>query len=326
MNENNFDNDIEIIKPKKKRQTSIGKSPVLEKKKTFKDSTIKITQKNSINNEIGSKNQLKLNERKTKKKKTVLNKNLKITSIDSLKTTLANISEIIIKQEADILEAVTGCQEPNNYQVYGRLPNGEKIYIFKCREFSSCGMRYFCPVNCREFSMKIKLAYEEEQKNTEKKNTDDEDYENSLIDINKNCKIPCLCCVRPDMKVILSENNLKLGTIEQEFSFCDPVFNIYDKDDTALFYIESDCCQCGFLCRNNFLGKTDEAHFFIYYYNDRSNPAGDICKKAAKSTLSIGDNYSVILPAKATFEEKILLTIAGIMIDYQYFEKNTSSK
>ena len=326
MNENNYNNDIEIIKPKKKKQTSIDKSSVLDKKKSFKDSTIKITQRSSINNEINSNNQLKLNERKTKKKKTELNKNIKITSIDSLKTTLTNISEMIIKQEADILEAVTGCQEPNNYHIYGRLPNGEKMYIFKCREFSSCGMRYFCPVNCREFTMKIKLSFEEEQKNIEQKNTEDENYENSLVNINKNCKIPCLCCVRPDMKVILSENNIKLGTIEQAFSFCDPVFNIYDKDDIELFYIEADCCQCGLMCRNDFMGKTDEAHFFIYYYNDRSNPVGDIFKKAAKSTFSIADNYSVILPTKATFEEKILLTIAGIMIDYQYFEKNTNSK
>ena len=326
MNENNYNNDIEIIKPKKKKQTSIDKSSVLDKKKSFKDSTIKITQRSSINNEINSNNQLKLNERKTKKKKTELNKNIKITSIDSLKTTLTNISEMIIKQEADILEAVTGCQEPNNYHIYGRLPNGEKMYIFKCREFSSCGMRYFCPVNCREFTMKIKLAFEEEQKNIEQKNTEDENYENSLININKNCKIPCLCCVRPDMKVILSENNVKLGTIEQAFSFCDPVFNIYDKDDIELFYIEADCCQCGLMCRNDFMGKTDEAHFFIYCCNDGSNPVGDIFKKAAKSTFSIADNYSVILPTKATFEEKILLTIAGIMIDYQYFEKNTNSK
>ena len=42
--------------------------------------------------------------------------------------------------------------------------------------------------------------------------------------------------------------------------------------------------------------------------------------------FSIADDYSVVLPTKATFEDKILLMIAGIMIDYQYFEMNTSSK
>ena len=128
------------------------------------------------------------------------------------------------------------------------------------------------------------------------------------------------------MKVILCENNIKLGTIVQNFSFCDPVFSIYNKDDKEIFYIEADCLQCGLMCRNNFMGKTDEAHFYIYNMDDRSNPVGDICKKAAKSLYSIADNYSVIFPNKATFEEKILLTITGIMIDYQFFEKNTNSK
>lgn len=242
--------------------------------------------------------------------------------MDSIKDSFENISEVIIKQEADILEAVTGCQEPNNYYVYGKLVNGEKIFILKCREFSNCGMRYFCPVNCREFSMRIKIATNEDENDED----EDEEFENRIIDIDKDCKCPFLCFIRPDMKVTLSEKNQKLGTIEQGFSFCDPVFYIYDKDDKELFYVEADCCQCGFACRNNFMGKTDEAHFFIYNIADRSNPVGDICKKAAKSMFSIGDNYSVILPKKATIEEKILLTVAGIMIDYQFFERNTKSK
>ena len=59
---------------------------------------------------------------------------------------------------------------------------------------------------------------------------------------------------------------------------------------------------------------------------ERTTPVGDICKKAAKSMFSIADNYSIILPNNSTSEEKVLLTITGIMIDYQYFERNTKSK
>ena len=80
-----------------------------------------------------------------------------------IKDLFDNISEVVIKQEADILETVTGCQEPNNYYVYGRLPNGEKKYILICREFSNCAIRYFCPVNCRELSMRIKIVTDEEE-------------------------------------------------------------------------------------------------------------------------------------------------------------------
>ena len=325
MNDN-IGNEIEIVKVKKKKQNILDR-PAIDDKNKYGDSLSKITLRNSGKCEINNTNStkhLKLGGKKLKKKQLEIQKNSggSKNSLESLKLSMENIKEMVIKQEADILEAVTGCQEPNNYNVYGKLSDGEKIYIFKCREFSSCGMRYFCPVNCREFTMKIKLAFEE----NENENTEDEDYNNSLIVINKNCKCPFLCCIRPDMKVILSENNIKLGTIVQCFSICDPVFSIYDKNDNEIFHIEADCCQCGLMCRNNFMGKTDEAHFFIYNMEDRANPAGDICKKAAKSMYSIADNYSVIFPNKATFEDKILLTIAGIMIDYQYFEKNTSSK
>ena len=146
------------------------------------------------------------------------------------------------------------------------------------------------------------------------------------MNINKDFKCPCLCLVRPDMKILVTENNMNLGTIVQEFSCCDPIFTVYDKNNKEIFYIEADCCQCGLMCRNNFMGKTDEAHFFIYRIEDKTNPSGDICKKAAKSLFSIADNYSVIFPNKATLEEKILLTITGIMIDYQYFEMNTNAK
>ena len=317
-------NDIEVIKIKKKKKTGIKKA-TSEVKNARSDSVSKTTQRSSMRIDLNATNKLKLGENNhQKKRKSEIPKNISqqksISPYESLKTTFANISEVVIKQEADILEAVTGCQEPNSYYIYGKLPDGEKIDIFKCREFSSCGMRYFCPVNCREFSMKIKLASEENE------DPEDEEFENSLINVNKDCKCPCFCCVRPDMDLILTEENKKIGKIEQAFSFCDPVFNIYDKDDNQIFYIEADCCQCGLMCRNNFMGKTDEAHFFIYKESDNSNPVGDILKKAAKSMLSIADNYSVIFPNKSTFEEKILLTIAGIMIDYQYFEKNQGSK
>ena len=313
-NENNI-NDIQVVRVKKKRQSNIEKFGAHGKKKNVIDSTEKLTQRNSVIKEIKRAN----TKKSKRKKKTNIQKN-KINSLESLRSSLALIPEMVIKQEADILEAVTGCQEPNNYHVYGKMSNGEKISIFKCREFSGCLMRFLCPVNCREFSMRIKLLSENND------DEEDEEYEDRIIDINKDCKCPFLCCIRPDMSIILTQSNDKLGRIEQSFSFCDPVFRIFDKDDKEIFYIEADCCQCGLMCRNNFMGKTDEAHFFIYNINDRDNASGDICKKAAKSMFSIADNYSVIFPQKATIEEKILLTMAGIMIDYQYFEKNANAK
>jgi hypothetical protein len=313
-----LENDVEIVK---------YKEPETSKKKKIEDDSKEISQRSSQKIDVSSHN------KDTLKKKNDLvfennvnNVNADCSTIESLKNMFAIMTEIIIKQEADILEAVTGCQEPNNYKIYGKTKEGDKIPMFKCKEYSGCAMRYFCPVSCREFVMKIQSMTEEEEEEEEKESEKEDSYDNPVIIINKNFRCPVLCCIRPKMRIIFTVNEQKIGIIEQGFSFLDPIFYIYDDKDKPRYYIEADCCQCGLMCRNNFLGKTDEAHFFIYHYDDRSNPAGDICKKAAKSMFSLADDYSVILPTNATFEDKVLLMIAGIMIDYQYFEMNTDAK
>ena len=101
-NENNF-NDIQVVKVKKRRQSSVDKFSVHDKKKNVTDSVEKLTQRNSVIKEI--------KRARTKKSKTKTKKNIqknKIHSLESLKSSLAKISEMVIKQEADILESVTG--------------------------------------------------------------------------------------------------------------------------------------------------------------------------------------------------------------------------
>ena len=312
----NQPNDIEILKVKKKKRSTSQK-----KKTNTSKNTQRSNNKYDNNNNISSKNNINLNLNKRKISSNNEDNLFQYSALEPLKSTLDTIQEVIIKQESDILEAVTGCQEPNNYHIYGKISNDEKCYIFKCKEYSSCCMRFCCPVNCRGLVMKIKLAFDE----NENENNPEDEYNNSLLFIEKNFKCPFCNCVRPEMKIYLTETNTLLGTIEQAFSCCDPIFKVFDKDGKYIYYIESDCCQCGFMCRNNCFGKTDECIFFIYNVNDKANPIGEINKKGAVSLLAIADNYSVIFPRNATFEEKILLTIAGVMIDYQYFEKNTNT-
>ena len=322
MNNNqNIENDIKIIS-RRKSKIHTSKNQDIKPKKFLRNGNHKTTQRSSNRfiNELDSKNKINLNKGKRRKSE-FIRSNLNLDSYKYLISLLENINEIVVNQEADILEAVMGCQQPNNYHVYGRMKDGQLSYILKCREFSSCCMRVCCSVDNREFSMKIKSAIQGEYENT-----DDEEFSDSLININKSCRCPCICCIRPKMNIFLSDKNKKLGSVEHDFSCCDPIFSIYDKNDNEIFYITAECCQCGLICRNNFLGKTDECHFFIYKSGEATAPVGDICKKAAKSMFSIADNYSIILPNNSTPEEKVLLTIAGIMIDYQYFERNTKSK
>ena len=50
---------------------------------------------------------------------------------------------------------------------------------------------------------------------------------------------------------------------------------------------------------------------------------GSIVKKTAtvSELLTSADSYQITFPANALPNEKLLLIIAGLMIDYQYFEE-----
>ena len=288
-----------------------------------KDSTINSTKRNSCFSNSIAELRVELNANTTaqnfgvkgrRRKSAFIRPIFELNNFITLKSKLINVSELIVQQESDIVEAIIGCQKPNNYHIYSRLANGELSYLYKLREYSGCLMRFFCPVNCRGFTMKMKVIESYENKS-------DNNFTNCLININKDCKIPCLCLIRPEMKLYLAKDESYIGSVEQSFSFFDPSFSIYNENGEIVKYIEADCCQCGFICRNNTIGKTDDCHFFVYDPENKTKPIGDICKKT-ESIFSIADSYSVIFPAKIPAEEKILLSIVDVLIDYQYYEKN----
>ena len=55
---------------------------------------------------------------------------------------LASCPSILIRQEPDFLESITGCETPNVYHVFGNSHMGFK-YLFKCVEKSECCERFF---------------------------------------------------------------------------------------------------------------------------------------------------------------------------------------
>ena len=321
----------EEIQPKlniKSKRKSMMKKKVLidlEENKTTskntKDSMMAIARKKTMCQNSKSNLQVDLNDnlnndKNKRRKSAMVRPSLELKNYDKLIEQLIDVKELIIKQESNVVEALLGCEQPNNYHIYARQPNGELSYIYKCREFSGCAMRVLCPVNCRGFSMKMKLV------SSNQNNIKDDNFNNSLININKNCGCPFLCLVRPEMTVNLIKDETYLGAVEQTFSFCDPCFTIYNEKEEKVKYIEADCCQCGYICRNNSIGKTDNCHFFVYNPQDKTKPIGDICKKT-ESVFSVSDSYSVSYPVDIPPEEKILLSVVAMLIDYQYYEKNT---
>ena len=232
---------------------------------------------------------------------------------------LAMSTGVLIKQQAQFLEQITGCESPNRYYVFSQSPQGGMKLLFKCKEYSECCMRNCCPAKSREFNMAVKHIATAANLN--------EDFNTPFVDIRKPFKCTCFCLDRPEMLIKYGANNQPLGRIKQPYTCFDPMFSTYDSTGNKRYTIHADCCQCGLLCANNFLGKLSEVTFHIYSNgNMTSPPSGSITKKSATASelVTSADSYQVNFPRDATPEDKMVLIAAGLMIDYQFFEESAS--
>jgi len=227
---------------------------------------------------------------------------------------------VLIRQEAQFLEQVTGCESPNRYYVFSQSPQGGMKLLFKCKEYSGCCMRNCCPASSRGFNMVIKHIANAANL--------DENFSSPFVYVKKPFKCTCCCLERPEMIINFGGSSKPLGRIKQPFTYCDPEFLIQDNIGNIKYIVHGDCCQCGLCCANNFCGKLSEVIFNIYTFSDRNCHCGAIIKKSATASelVTSADSYQVNFPRDATPEEKMLLIVMGLMIDYQFFEEKASEK
>lgn len=233
---------------------------------------------------------------------------------------LALCAGVEIKQQPQFLEAISGCEYPNRYFVFSKNPQGGMKLLFKCKEFSEFCARNCCPADVREFRMKIKHVAAQINLN--------EDFSTPFVDVFKPFKCTCCCFERPEMIVTFGAGNQPCGKIKQPFTCCDPKFEVKDNTGALKYTIHADCCQCGICCANSFCGKFSTANFQIYAgANITAPPVGLIQKKPANFSelVTSADSYIINFPPQATPQEKMLLIVAGLMVDYQYFEEKAGS-
>ena len=228
---------------------------------------------------------------------------------------LNNCSGVLIKQQPELLEIITGCETPNRYHIFGQTNNGY-IYLFKCLEKSGCFMRYCCPSSIREFNMEIRHigSVDELVPGMSK----------LFSNIYKPFKCVCCCLNRPEMIITLA-NGESVGKIKYPFTCCDPEYEVYDSNGQLKFFVNADCCQCGLLCAGNICGKMSDANFVIFDKKN-GNQIGTISKTRAEliEMVSNADSFKIIFPNSTNPKEKLLLICLGLMIDYQHFEENNS--
>lgn len=229
---------------------------------------------------------------------------------------LAQSTGAIIRQQIEFFEALTGCETENRYDVFLRTPMGLK-YAFKCNEWSNSCYRCCCAPDCRPLQLNVRHIVSTNELNT--------GFSKVFARVNKPCKMACCCFCRPYMDVRLADTNQCLGLVRQPCSCCDLDTEIFDPSGILKYQIEGSCCQLGVCCCGGDFKKIANIRFdiknngsYVGLIQKLSSSLGEFFTKA--------DSYQIDFPAFATPEEKLLIIICGLMIDYQFFEKDTSER
>ena len=243
---------------------------------------------------------------------------LKFTFVQDPISELAMSYRATIRQQPEVTELLTGCESENRYHVFISLVNGMEKYLFKCKEQSTCCQRQCCPADAREFNMLIKHI----------SNPDafKENFSKYFAKLSKPYKCSCLCLARPKITGEYTSNNQVFGEVKEECSCCDPLFVVLNQSEVK-YSITINCCQCGFCCRSACSGYY-AVDCIIREGGKNGTPVGSIKKKLASNILEFmgdADTYIIEFPPSATPEDKLSLIMAGLFIDYRYFESNASN-
>ena len=227
---------------------------------------------------------------------------------------LSQSNGAIISQEIEMYEVVSGCETQNRYRVFLQSQMGLKI-AFKCIESSGCCSRCCCPNDCRGLKLTINHVASAAEIVT--------DISRVFLRAEKPCCGGCCCFCRPHMNIKLEESKKIIGRVSEPFTCCDRDVDIYDELGNMKYRIVGNCCQIGFCCGST-AEKMVEIEFIIFKNGEE---VGSIKKMNATHLgeyFSKADSYKIAFPLDATPEEKILIICAGLLIDYQNFEKEST--
>ncbi|XP_059154161.1 phospholipid scramblase 2-like [Physella acuta] len=201
---------------------------------------------------------------------------------------LTKIDQLIIKQEAEILEAVLGIETSNKYRIFNSLYQ-QCYYAFESSNFCS---KQCCSEN-RGFTMYI---------------------QNNLNEVVFTIDRPFNCC-KDNINVIAKDGTL-LGKVHRKYNFCccSPQFLIYDHNSNPCYKIKGPCCKCT-LC--------DRQIEFPIHKLGSDIIIGSISKKwsgMVKEMFTDADTFGVTFPIELDARMKATIIGAVFLIDFMYFE------
>jgi hypothetical protein len=218
---------------------------------------------------------------------------------------LSNIDQLLIHQQIEIFEALTGIETNNRYQIKNTL--GQQVY-FAGEESGSC-MRQCCGPQ-RSFTMHITDNFGEE-----------------VIRVRRDFKCVCGCnccaglsCCSMEIAVEAPVGQI-IGFVRQMRSCMQPIYAIQDAQSQTLLVIHGPSCICPGPCD---VGDQE----FVVIAPDSGQEIGKISKQwagFAQEYFTDADNFGVSFPQDMDVRVKATLVGAVFLIDFMFFENNEAA-
>jgi hypothetical protein len=217
---------------------------------------------------------------------------------------LNSLDQIKIKQKFEVLEALTGFETQNEYNILDK--NGVKL--FKAKEESDCLQRQCLPGDCRAFEYYIThhvgpLAGQ------------------PFLHIVREFQCTMCCANRPVLNVYDAVTKECLGSIRDPWALCDMTFDIMDAAGQEIIKVDGSCCQLGLFCQCP-CGPCENVEFDI-----KDTKSGELVGGVDKTftlanlvSFADNDNYKVTFGKVKNPKYKAMLLALAIFIDMRYFE------
>ncbi|XP_053315580.1 phospholipid scramblase 2-like [Spea bombifrons] len=205
---------------------------------------------------------------------------------------LSQIDQLLIHQQVELLEALTGFETNNKYEIKNSL--GQRVYF--AAEENDCCTRNFCGP-ARSFAMTI--------------------VDNTGREVMKlirpyrcsSCFFPC-CLQKLEVQ---APPGVVVGYVKQNWHPCLPKFTIQNEREENLLRITGPCIPCRCCSDVNFELKT----------LDETSTVGRISKQwtgLIKESLTDADNFGVQFPMDLDVKVKAVVLAACFLIDFMFFE------
>ncbi|XP_066475632.1 phospholipid scramblase 2-like [Tiliqua scincoides] len=211
---------------------------------------------------------------------------------------LTQIDQLLIHQQIELLEILTGFETANKYEIKNAL--GQRIYF--AAEENDC-----CTLNCcgasRPFTMKIV-----------------DNLGQHIIELIRplRCSSCCFPCCLQELEVHAPPGT-PVGYIKQIWHPCLPKFVIQNEAREDILKIVGPCVVCS-CCA--------DIHFEVMSVDEKEN-VGRISKQwtgFVKEAFTDADNFGIQFPMNLDVKMKAVMLGACFLIDFMFFEHTGQNK